>query len=63
MTGMVTELLPATKFMVELENGQVILAHLAGKMRLNRVKILPGDKVSVEISPYDVTKGRIVYRL
>lgn len=62
MMGTVTESLPATMFRVELESGQTILAHLSGKMRLHRMKILPGDKVSIEISPYDVTKGRIVYR-
>lgn len=60
--GTVTELLPATNFKVELENGHKILAHLSGKMRMYRIKILPGDKVKVEISPYDLTKGRITYR-
>jgi len=63
LTGLVTELLPATMFRVELENGHIILAHLSGKMRLHRMKIIPGDRVSIEISPYDLTKGRIVYRL
>ena len=63
LTGLVTELLPATMFRVELENGHTILAHLSGKMRLHRMKIIPGDRVSIEISPYDLTKGRIVYRL
>lgn len=61
--GKVKELLPNTMFRVELENGHVILCHISGKMRLHFVKILPGDKVSVELSPYDLTKGRIVYRL
>lgn len=50
-------------FKVQLENGHVILAHLSGKMRLHRLKILPGDTVTLEVSPYDLTKGRIVYRL
>ena len=50
-------------FKVELENKHVILAHLSGKMRLHRLKILPGDTVTLEVSPYDLTKGRIVYRL
>lgn len=63
VTAKVVELLPATKFRLELDNGQSILAHLSGKMRLHHMKILPGDSVSVEISPYDLTKGRIVYRL
>ncbi len=49
-------------FKVELENGHVIIAHISGKMRMNYIKILPGDKVKVEISPYDLTKGRISYR-
>ncbi len=60
---MVIEALPGTMFRVELENGHTILAHLAGKMRMHRMKVLPGDKVSVEMTPYDLTKGRIVYRL
>jgi translation initiation factor IF-1 len=63
ITGMVTEALPAAMFRVELENGHSILAHLSGKMRLHRMKVLPGDKVQIEVSPYDLTKGRIVYRL
>ncbi len=61
--GVVRELLPNTMFRVELENGHIILCHISGKLRLHFVKILPGDKVSVELSPYDLTKGRIVYRL
>jgi len=61
--GTILELLPATQFRVELENGQIILAHLSGKMRMNRIRILPGDRVKMELSPYDLTKGRIVYRL
>jgi len=60
--GEVLELLPNTKFRVKLPNGHVILAHISGKMRMNFIKILPGDKVLVEISRYDLTKGRITYR-
>jgi len=60
--GTVTELLPSANFKIELENGQTILAHLSGKMRMNRIRILPGDQVKIEMSPYDLTKGRIVYR-
>ncbi len=63
MNGSVIEALPAGMFKVELENKHVLLAHLSGKMRLHRLKILPGDTVTLEISPYDLTKGRIVYRL
>ncbi len=62
MDGEVVELLPAGTFKVELENGHEILAHLSGKMRVNRIRILMGDKVKVEMTPYDLTKGRIVYR-
>lgn len=60
--GEVLELLPNTKFRVKLPNGHIILAHISGKMRMNFIKILPGDKVLVEISRYDLTKGRIIYR-
>ncbi|MBI1883996.1 MAG: translation initiation factor IF-1 [Chlamydiae bacterium] len=60
--GTVVELLPNTMFRVELANGHRILAHISGKMRMNFIKILPGDKVTLEMSPYDLTKGRIVYR-
>ena len=60
--GKVIELLPAATFKVELENGHTILAHLSGKMRMNRIRILPGDEVLLEMSPYDLTKGRIIYR-
>lgn len=63
MNGSVIEALPAGMFKVQLENDHVILAHLSGKMRLHRLKILPGDTVTMEVSPYDLTKGRIVYRL
>ncbi len=61
--GVVTETLPNAYFRVELENGHKILAHLSGKMRMNFIKILPGDRVKVELSPYDLKKGRITYRL
>ena len=60
--GNVEELLPGASFKVVLENGQTITAHLAGKMRMNRIRVLPGDDVKVEMSPYDLTKGRITYR-
>ncbi len=61
--GVVKESLPNTLFRVELENGNLILCHLSGKMRMHFIKILPGDKVRVEMTPYDKTKGRIVFRL
>lgn len=61
--GEVTEALPNATFRVSLENGQEILAHVSGKIRLNYIKILPGDKVTVELSPYDLSKGRITRRL
>ncbi|MEK7142738.1 MAG: translation initiation factor IF-1 [Patescibacteria group bacterium] len=61
--GIVTEALPNALFRVELENGQIILAHISGRIRLNYIKILSGDKVQVELSPYDLTKGRITRRL
>ena len=60
--GKVVELLPNTMFRVELPNGHRILAHISGKMRLNFIRILPGDKVKLELSPYDLTKGRITFR-
>lgn len=60
--GLVKESLPNTMFRVELRNGHVILAHISGKMRKNQIKIVPGDTVRIEMSPYDLTKGRIVYR-
>jgi translation initiation factor IF-1 len=60
--GKVTELLPNTMFRVELEGGHKILAHISGKMRLHFIRILPGDRVVVEMSPYDLTKGRITFR-
>ncbi|MBE6407231.1 MAG: translation initiation factor IF-1 [Lentisphaeria bacterium] len=60
--GVVKELLPNTMFLVELQNGHNVLAHISGKMRLNFIRILPGDTVTLEMSPYDLTKGRIVFR-
>ena len=60
--GKVIEPLPNAMFSVELENGHRVLAHISGKMRMHFIKILPGDKVTVELSPYDLTRGRIVYR-
>ena len=62
MEGRVKESLPNTQFIVELDNGHNVLAHVSGKMRLNFIRIIPGDRVKVEISPYDLTKGRITYR-
>jgi translation initiation factor IF-1 len=60
--GTVTEALPNTQFRVELDNGHNVLAHISGKMRMNYIRILPGDKVKVELSPYDLDRGRITYR-
>ena len=60
--GIVVETLPNTTFKVELENGHQILGHISGKLRMNYIKILPGDKVKVELSPYDLTRGRITWR-
>ncbi|GAB2480089.1 MAG: translation initiation factor IF-1 [Algoriphagus aquaeductus] len=60
--GTITEALSNAMFKVELENGHQLIAHISGKMRMNYIKILPGDKVKLELSPYDLTKGRIVYR-
>ncbi|MBM43836.1 MAG: translation initiation factor IF-1 [Phycisphaerae bacterium] len=62
LEAVVKEALPDTRFMVELENGQEILAYISGRMRKFYIRILPGDKVKVELSPYDMTKGRIIYR-
>ena len=62
MEGTVLEKLPNAMFQVELENGHQILAHISGKLRMNYIKILPGDKVTVVLSPYDLTKGRITWR-
>lgn len=58
----VVEVLPNTIFRVELENGHIVQAHISGKIRMNKIRILPGDKVVVELSPYDLTRGRITYR-
>ena len=60
--GVVKELLPNTQFVVTLENGHEVIAHISGNMRMHFIRILPGDQVSVELSPYDLTKGRISYR-
>jgi translation initiation factor IF-1 len=62
VTGKVTETLPNAMFRVELENGHKILAHISGKMRMHYIRILPGDTVTVELSPYDLSRGRITYR-
>jgi translation initiation factor IF-1 len=62
MRGVVAELLPAGSFRIRLENGQEIRGFLSGKMRMNKIRILPGDEVKVELTPYDLTKGRITYR-
>ncbi len=60
--GTIVEALPNATFKVELDNGHIILAHISGKMRMHYIKILPGDKVTIEMTPYDLTKGRITYR-
>jgi translation initiation factor IF-1 len=60
--GRVIEKLPNAMFQVQLENGHIILAHISGKLRMNFIRIIPGDKVLIEMSPYDLTKGRIVWR-
>lgn len=60
--GKVLEKLPNAMFRVELENGHVVLAHISGKLRMNYIRILPGDKVTMELSPYDLSKGRIIWR-
>jgi translation initiation factor IF-1 len=62
MEGTVVEPLPNATFKVELENGHEVLAHISGKMRMHYIRILPGDRVQVELSPYDLTRGRITYR-
>jgi translation initiation factor IF-1 len=62
MQGEILETLPNATFRVKLENGHVVLGHISGKMRMHYIKILPGDKVTVELSPYDLARGRIVYR-
>jgi len=60
--GIVEEALPNTQFKVKLDEGHTVIAHISGKMRIHYIKILPGDRVTVELSPYDVTRGRIIYR-
>ena len=60
--GAVIELLPSAMFRIQLDNGHEILGHLSGKMRMNRIRLLPGDRVRVEMTPYDLTKGRVVFR-
>ena len=60
--GVVVEKLPNAMFKVELENGHIVLAHISGKLRMNFIKILPGDKVTLEMSPYDLSNGRIIWR-
>ena len=60
--GVVVEKLPNAMFKVELENGHIVLAHISGKLRMSFIKILPGDKVTLEMSPYDLSKGRIIWR-
>ena len=62
MKGVVTELLPAGSFKLRLENNQEILGFLSGKMRMHKIRLLPGDEVKIELTPYDLTKGRIIYR-
>lgn len=62
LAGTVVEALPGTQFKVELENGHQIIAHIAGRMRKNYIRLVPGDSVTVELTPYDLTKGRITYR-
>lgn len=62
LSGVIIETLPGTQFVVELENGHRIIAHVAGRMRKNYIRIVPGDSVTVELTPYDLTKGRITYR-
>jgi len=62
VVGTVLEALPNANFKVELENGHVVLAHISGKMRMHYIKILPGDKVTLEMTPYDLSRGRITYR-
>ena len=62
LEGTVVESLPNTSFRVDIGNGHIILAHISGKLRMNFIRILPGDKVTVQMSPYDITRGRIVWR-
>ena len=60
--GFIDEALPGARFRIRLENGHMIIGHIAGKLRMNRIKLMPGDEVRVQLTPYDLTKGRIVYR-
>ncbi|MFP5322734.1 MAG: translation initiation factor IF-1 [Acidimicrobiia bacterium] len=62
MEGVVNESLPNASFRVELDNGHLVLAHISGKMRRHRIRVLPGDRVQVELSPYDLTRGRLTFR-
>jgi len=62
LQGKVIDVLPNTQFRVELENGHIVLAHISGKIRMHKIRILPGDNVVVELSPYDLSRGRITYR-
>jgi len=62
MDGVVVETLPNASFQVKLEQGHIVLAHISGRMRMNFIKILPGDRVTIELSPYDLSRGRIIYR-
>lgn len=62
MSGQVEELLPSAMFRIKLDNGQEIIGHLSGKMRMNKIRLMPGDRVKLEMSPYDLTKGRVTYR-
>ena len=62
LSGVIVETLPGTQFKVELENGHEVLAHISGKMRMHYIRILPGDRVQVELTPYDLSRGRITYR-
>jgi len=63
LQGTVVEALPNTQFKIELENGHIIIGHISGKMRKHYIRLVPGDRVEVELTPYDLTKGRIVFRL
>lgn len=60
--GIIEEALPAAQFRVKLENGHTVIGHIAGKLRMNRIRLMPGDEIRIQITPYDLTKGRIVYR-
>ncbi len=63
LKGEILELMPAANFKIKLENGHEILGHLSGKMRMNKIRLLPGDRVKIQMSPYDLSKGRITFRL